>query len=59
MSTPSHIHPDRFRLTPAEAEQARDVAWDRYVYRGHADTRVGWSKYLRDLKEIDALEARP
>jgi hypothetical protein len=42
-------------LTPAQAQSARDIAWDRYLWRGHADPKVGWAKYLRDLAEIDKL----
>ena len=56
MNTTSHIHPDRFRLTPAEAEQARDVAWDRYLSTPHTDPRVGRDRYHASLKAIALLE---
>ncbi len=45
------------RLTAEQAEQAREIAWQRYWNTPHTDLRVGRERYRRAIAEIEKLEA--
>lgn len=56
MNAPVTIRPVPLYLTPAEAEEARDAAWDRFLSTPHADPKVGRDRYHAELKAIALLE---
>lgn len=42
-------------LSDAAIERAKQAAWSRYASYPHADTSVGWDRYLAELREIERL----
>lgn len=49
--------PSPLRLTEAEAERLRDIAFDRYFHTPHANPRVGRERYRAAIEAINALAA--
>lgn len=43
-------------ITPAQAREARDLAWHRYANTCHASPLVGRARYRAEIARIEELE---
>lgn len=48
----------RLFITPAQAKDARDLAWQRFANTCNADPRVGRARYRAEIALIEQLEGR-